>query len=128
MRSHLKQTMKVHHLLQNESKLEQVHTLKNYFSSSGCTQASSVQSTTVDTIIPSLSENDCGNLAFKNTTWKQNPRRQFDTLSFSPPIVMKRCGLFGNLELDVEHETRRHLNTMIYHTQGTKHFIVHEKL
>ncbi len=75
-------------------------------------------------IIPSLSENDFnGNLAFKNYSWRQ--RKNFDTQSFSPAHLKR--GLFGNFDLDVQVEFKT-LNPYLYHTQGTKHFLIHDKL
>jgi hypothetical protein len=120
----IQESHKVHNLILNESKHEQVQMFKNYFGNAHC-KDSQYTSDTCTNLVPSLSETDYGNLAFEDTTWRQNPRSTFDRLSFSTASNTARRSLFGNFDLDVTKTNNQSLNSIIYHTQGKKHFIMH---
>jgi hypothetical protein len=128
-RQFVQQSHKIHNLVINEAKNAEVHAFKNYF---GSTSARHIPDNTPEEvsqidIVPSLSENDMGSWAFKNSSWRKNEnwRSQLETTSFRPNSSYLGRGLFGNLVLDVQQDHRA-LNPIMYHTGGTKHYRIHD--
>ncbi|KAL0483993.1 PLCD1 [Acrasis kona] len=74
-----------------------------------------------DHIVPSLSENDMGSLAFKNNSWRKNEfwKLQFSSEQVSSNSYSKR-GLFGNLILEEGGHKDHSLNRIAFDTPNEK--------
>ncbi|KAL0484690.1 yfdF [Acrasis kona] len=81
-----------------------------------------------DHIIPSLSENDMGSLAFQNDTWRKNENWKSQFSSEEVPSKTTICstrGLFGNLLCDENSHKQHTLNKVAFDTpnESSQRFI-----
>jgi hypothetical protein len=75
-----------------------------------------IRSESQNMLVPSLSENDHGSLAYNNADWRKHKSWKIDYL---PTISRNSRGLFGNLVRDDQTPMRK-LNKYIFDSLGWK--------